>query len=196
MKTRMRWLVIGLVAGLTVTAWAEIKTVTVIHSALQGIGAEKGVMRRDPSDIIKVGDLYYVWYSKGKISPGYDATIWYATTLDGHTMAQKGEGARALQLSFIASAVGGVFGVLLLIFLTPLLAQRAAEEGLSLFLMGGAEAQRNEETDVEKKLYPGGAFDPRLVTEALAPIDDIRADAPYRATAAAELVRRALAELT
>ena len=27
-------------------------------------------------------------------------------------------------------------------------------------LMGGAEAQRNEETDVEKKLYPGGAFDP------------------------------------
>jgi len=36
-------------------------------------------MRRDPSDVIKVGDLFYVWYSKGKIAPGYDATVWYAT---------------------------------------------------------------------------------------------------------------------
>lgn len=34
-----------------------------------------------------------------------------------------------------------------------------------------------------------------LVVPALAPIDDIRADAPYRAVAAAELVRRALRDL-
>ncbi|MEM9148642.1 MAG: FAD binding domain-containing protein [Pseudomonadota bacterium] len=34
-----------------------------------------------------------------------------------------------------------------------------------------------------------------VVTQALAPISDIRADAPYRATAAAVLVRRALATL-
>lgn len=40
------------------------------------------------------------------------------------------------------------------------------------------------------------AVDPALVTRALAPIDDIRADGPYRAGAAAELVRRALGELT
>ena len=65
-------------------------TVTCTHSALEGIGSEKGVMRRDPSNVIKVGDLYYVWYSKGKISPGYDATIWYATSLDGHTWTEKG----------------------------------------------------------------------------------------------------------
>ena len=47
-------------------------------------------MRRDPSDVIKVGDLFYVWYSKGKISPGYDATLWYATSPDGKT--KKGSG--------------------------------------------------------------------------------------------------------
>lgn len=64
--------------------------VTVTHSAIEGIGAEKGVMRRDPSDIIRVGDLYYVWYSKGKISPGYDATVWYATSKEGQIWTEKG----------------------------------------------------------------------------------------------------------
>lgn len=68
-----------------------LKQVLVTHSALSGIGQEDGVMRRDPSDIIKVGDLYYVWYSKGKISPGYDATIWYATSLDGVNWTEQGE---------------------------------------------------------------------------------------------------------
>ena len=61
--------------------------------------------------------------------PGTPANI--ATALDGHTMAQKGEGAKALQLSFLSSAVGGVFGVLLLIFLTPDLAQGALAFGPS-----------------------------------------------------------------
>ena len=46
-------------------------------------------------------------------------------------MALKGEGAKALQLSFLSSAVGGVFGVLLLIFLTPVLAQWALAFGPS-----------------------------------------------------------------
>ena len=49
-------------------------TVTVTRSDAKGIGAENGVMRRDPSDIIKVGNFYYVWYSKGTIFSGYDAT--------------------------------------------------------------------------------------------------------------------------
>lgn len=67
---------------------ATFQTVEVTHSALEGIGAQDGVMRRDPSDIIKVGPLYYVWYSKGTISPGYDATIWYATSADGRTWTE------------------------------------------------------------------------------------------------------------
>ncbi|MFC7338776.1 family 43 glycosylhydrolase [Haloferula chungangensis] len=65
-------------------------TAVVTHQALTGIGQEKNVMRRDPSDVIKVGERYYVWYSKGKISPGYDATVWYATSEDGMEWTEKG----------------------------------------------------------------------------------------------------------
>lgn len=85
--------------------------------------------------LILLGAAYTSTVAGGAVSaillkiPGAPANI--ATTLDGHTMAQKGEGARALQLSFIASAIGGVFGVLLLIFLTPLLAQWALAFGPS-----------------------------------------------------------------
>jgi beta-xylosidase len=43
----------------------------------------EGVYRR-------VGGLYYVWYSKGKIAPGYDATVWYATSPDGHVWTERG----------------------------------------------------------------------------------------------------------
>ncbi|WP_283432129.1 family 43 glycosylhydrolase [Neorhodopirellula lusitana] len=86
---------------LLITAWAlmamptyanepAINTVSVSHTAIEGIGEETGVMRRDPSDIIQVDGVYYVWYSKGKISPGYDATVWYATSEDGHKWTEKG----------------------------------------------------------------------------------------------------------
>ena len=58
-------------------------------------------MRRDSSDVIKVGELYYVWYPKGKISPRYDAAVWYATSKDGVNWTEKrqplgGSGFRAL----------------------------------------------------------------------------------------------------
>ena len=92
----MNKLGLGLLVGLagclcgSVSAQAGLKKVEVAHSKLQGIGQEKGVMRRDPSDVVKVGDLYYVWYSKGKISPGYDATVWYATSPDGVNWTEKG----------------------------------------------------------------------------------------------------------
>ncbi len=67
-----------------------IKTIAVNYSAVSGIGQEKGVMRRDPSDIIRVGDLYYVWYSKGPQKTGYDATVWYATSPDGLDWTEQG----------------------------------------------------------------------------------------------------------
>lgn len=64
---------------------------TIRYSAAAGIGAQEGVMRRDPSDIIRVGNAYYIWYSKGPQAHGYNATIWYATSRDGHTWIEKGE---------------------------------------------------------------------------------------------------------
>lgn len=85
--------------------------------------------------LILLGAAYTSTVAGGAVSaillkiPGAPANI--ATTLDGHTMAKQGQGARALQLSFLASAVGGIFGVLLLIFLTPVLAEWALAFGPS-----------------------------------------------------------------
>lgn len=92
MLNRLAWTIIAatMLAGNTLLAQTELGTYKVNYSPATGIGRESGVMRRDPSDVIKVGDLYYVWYSKGKISPGYDATVWYATSMDGHHWTEKG----------------------------------------------------------------------------------------------------------
>jgi putative tricarboxylic transport membrane protein len=85
--------------------------------------------------LILLGAAYTSTVAGGAVSaillkiPGAPANI--ATTLDGHTMAQKGQGAKALQLSFLSSLVGGVFGVLLLIFLTPVLSKWALAFGPS-----------------------------------------------------------------
>jgi hypothetical protein len=60
---------------------------------IKGIGHEKGCTRRDPSDVIKVGDTYYVYYTKiyGR-APGYWGTVWYATSKDeGFTWTEQGE---------------------------------------------------------------------------------------------------------
>ena len=63
------------------------------YDTIEGIGHEKGCTRRDPSDVIKVGDYCYVYYTKvyGR-SPGYWGTIWYAVSGDeGYTWEEKGE---------------------------------------------------------------------------------------------------------
>ncbi|MDC0497375.1 family 43 glycosylhydrolase [bacterium] len=85
--------VLTLLAFTSIPAHAEKKpfgTVKITYTELDNLGWQKGVMRRDPSDVIKVDDLYYVWYSKGTISPGYDATLWYATSIDGIDWTEKG----------------------------------------------------------------------------------------------------------
>ncbi|HRX78710.1 MAG TPA: family 43 glycosylhydrolase [Pirellulaceae bacterium] len=83
-------LAVGVMSGSVASAQSETGTIQVTYLTTEGIGAEEGVMRRDPSDIIKVNGLFYVWYSKGTIASGYDATIWYATSPDGHAWTEKG----------------------------------------------------------------------------------------------------------
>jgi len=90
--------------------------------------------------LILLGAAYTATVAGGAVSaillriPGAPANI--ATALDGNEMARRGEGAKALHLSFMASGIGGVIGVLLLIFLTPLLARWALAFGPShLFWM-------------------------------------------------------------
>jgi len=90
--------------------------------------------------LILLGAAYTATVAGGAVSaillkiPGAPANI--ATSIDGHAMAKKGLGAKALHMSFLSSGVGGVIGVLLLIFLTPVLAEWALAFGPShLFWM-------------------------------------------------------------
>lgn len=83
--------------------------------------------------LILLGAAYTATVAGGAVSaillkiPGAPANI--ATALDGHEMAKKGQGTKALHVSFLASGVGGIIGVLLLIFLTPVLAKWALAFG-------------------------------------------------------------------
>ena len=62
------------------------------------IDHQPGVTRRDPSDVIKVDNVYYVWYSKVTDGPdawmypsGYSADVWYATSPDGRHWSEQGQ---------------------------------------------------------------------------------------------------------
>lgn len=62
------------------------------YEPLQGLGPERGVTRRDPSDVIRWRDRYYVWYTKtDQGRSGYHATVWHAVSEDGHVWREVGE---------------------------------------------------------------------------------------------------------
>ena len=74
-----------------------------------------------------------------------------ATAFDGYPMAQRGEAGRALGMSAVASAIGGIFSVVVLIIFAPLLARVAysfgppeyfalAVFGLSMVAMTGGDS--------------------------------------------------------
>ena len=71
------------VAQVQDTEKKEIKKPTFEYQEVTGIGKDSLYNRRDNSDIIKVGDTYYVWYSRmdSPITSGYWATLWYALHL-------------------------------------------------------------------------------------------------------------------
>jgi len=69
------------------------ETVSFTYSEVEGIGKDPVYNRRDPSDVIKVGDTYYVWYTRmnSPVRSGYWGTIWYATSEDeGYTWQEQG----------------------------------------------------------------------------------------------------------
>jgi len=65
---------------------------------------EEGIHRRDPSAVIKVGDFFYVWYTKSpgmssgfgtgdpakKVFPWDLSEVWYATSKDGFLWKEQG----------------------------------------------------------------------------------------------------------
>jgi len=85
--------------------------------------------------LIMLGAVYTATVAGGAISaillkiPGAPANI--ATVMDGYPMAQSGKSKEALHYCFISSFVGGVIGILVLIFFTPLLANVALKFGPS-----------------------------------------------------------------
>ncbi|MGG1554036.1 glycoside hydrolase family 117 protein [Paenibacillus ferrarius] len=74
------------------------------YSPVFGLGYEEGIHRRDPSSVIKVGDIYYVWYTKStgpsvgyntgdleaKVWPWDWSDVWYATSNDGVSWNERG----------------------------------------------------------------------------------------------------------
>lgn len=109
-------LVFGAMPGLTATAGVAIATPLTF-----GMGFEAAMA-------LLLG-IYCGGYYAGSIpaillnTPGSPGNA--ATSLDGYQMALKGEADRALGLSILASVVGGIISVMLLMTIAPLLARLA-----------------------------------------------------------------------
>lgn len=77
----------------------ELREPDIKLSPAYGLGYEEGVRRQDPSNVIKVDSVYYVWYSKavkGEMPPGKElmavyGSIFYATSKDGKHWTERGE---------------------------------------------------------------------------------------------------------
>jgi hypothetical protein len=71
----------------------KLDTISFSYTEITGIGIDSTYNRRDPSDVIKVGNKYYVWYTRmdKPIRSGYWGNIWYATSEDdGHSWQEEG----------------------------------------------------------------------------------------------------------
>ncbi|OWZ83751.1 tripartite tricarboxylate transporter permease [Natranaerobius trueperi] len=107
-------ILVGSLPGLTPTMGVALLVPFTFH-----LSAELGLLMLGS---VYVGSVYGGAITAILINiPGAPASI--ATMLDGHPMANKGEGEKAIHLATIASFVGGIFGVLLLMFFAPFLAQ-------------------------------------------------------------------------
>ncbi|MFP3385175.1 MULTISPECIES: tripartite tricarboxylate transporter permease [Tritonibacter] len=111
--------------------------------ALPGLGPVNGVailipvafaMKLEPSSaLIMLSCIYYGCMYGGRISsimlniPGDEPAI--MTTLDGYPMARRGQAAKALGISAVASFVGATVATLGLTFFAPLLAKAAIHFG-------------------------------------------------------------------
>jgi len=115
--------------------------VGMIGGALPGISASITIalllpfaFTLDPlQGLIVLGAVYMAAEYGGSISailintPGTPAAV--CTALDGHPLAQQGRAKEALHFAILASAVGGLIGVVVLILFTPPLARFALKFG-------------------------------------------------------------------
>ncbi|WP_139956442.1 family 43 glycosylhydrolase [Flavicella sediminum] len=74
-------------------ASVQTEQIRFVYQEIKGVGKDSIYNRRDNSDIIKVNDTYYMWYTRmdSPITSGYWGTIWYATSKDeGFTWTEQG----------------------------------------------------------------------------------------------------------
>lgn len=59
---------------------------------ITGIGHQPGISRQDPSNVIKVGEEFFTWYTRRKtgVHP-YASTVYYASSKDGIQWTEHGE---------------------------------------------------------------------------------------------------------
>jgi putative tricarboxylic transport membrane protein len=115
-------LFVGALPGLTATmALALMLPFTFTMEALEGLVA---------LDAVYMGTIYGGAFTAILINtPGTPSSI--ATTFDGHPMAKQGRALEAISIATIASAIGGVVGVIFLLLAAPPLAQLALKFGPS-----------------------------------------------------------------
>ncbi len=93
-----------------------------------------------------------------------------ATALDGYPMAQRGEAGRALGMATIASTIGGIFSVLVMVAAAPMLARMAYNFGppeyFALALFGLSMLASISKGSATRNLI-GGAFGVLLATIGL-----------------------------
>jgi putative tricarboxylic transport membrane protein len=113
----------------------------VIVGVLPGLGGANGVailipltvtMKPVPG-IILLSSIYWGALYGGSITsilfniPGEPWSV--ATTFDGYPLAKKGKAGKALVMAFLSHGVGAVFGVVLLSFFAPIIAEFALKFG-------------------------------------------------------------------
>jgi putative tricarboxylic transport membrane protein len=166
-------------------------TVTgMIGGALPGISATMSVAVLVPftftmspvAGLVTLGAIYMGCIYGGAFSailintPGTPSSI--GTTFDGYPMACQGRGEEAIVAATVASCIGGLFGVLCLIFLSPPLASIALKFGpAEYFWVGvfGITIISSLSAGSILKGLTGGAFGVLISTIGIAPIGgDVR----------------------
>lgn len=140
----MDTVLIGLSNVFTLQAMAVLLIGTIagmIIGALPGLSSTMGVALVIPitfsmspeNSLILLGAVYVSSVYGGSVTaillrtPGTDASI--ATALDGYPLAAAGRGAEALGMATIASLIGGIFSVVVLIAIAPPLSKVALAFG-------------------------------------------------------------------
>lgn len=126
---------------------------------------------------IYMGSIYGGAFSAILVNtPGTPSSI--GTTFDGYPMAKQGRGEEAIIGATVASAFGGVFGVMALIFLSPLLARIALRFGPAEYFWVGVFGLTIISTLAKGSLLKGligAAFGVLVSTIGIAPIGgDVR----------------------